>query len=57
MLAKAKTGNANIQAFFQLNFIATWSPKEDFKEKIVVCKKGDDITRLDGTVIYKICYV
>jgi hypothetical protein len=39
--------------FFQLNFISTYnirSPKEDSKKKIVLCKKGDDITQLDGTI-------
>jgi hypothetical protein len=24
------------------------SPKQDSEKKIVLCKKGDDITRLDG---------
>jgi hypothetical protein len=39
MLAKAKNDHAtyNIR-----------SPKQDSEKKIVLCKKGDDITRFDG---------
>ncbi len=54
MLAEAKNGHANIQAFLKSKFVATYnirSPKQDSEKKIVLCKKGDDITRLDGTDI------
>ena len=35
-------------------FIATYNirpPEQDSEKKIVLCKKGDDITRLDGTYL------
>ena len=38
------------------NFLATYntrSPKQDSEKKIVLCKKGDDITRFDG--MYQKC--
>ncbi len=36
------------------NFLATYnirSPKQDSEKKIVLCKKGDDITRFDGVLV------
>ncbi len=50
MLAKVKNGHTNMWALFKLN-LAPYnirSPKQDSEKKIVLCKKGDDITRLDG---------
>ncbi len=52
MLAKAKNGHTNIWYILLLNFVATYnirSPTQDSKKEIVLCKKGDDITRFDGT--------
>ncbi len=52
MLAKAKNGHTNIQKILYSNFIATYnirSPAQDSEKEIVLCKKGDDITRFDGT--------
>ena len=53
MLAKAKNGHTNILYILLLNFVATYnirSPTQDSEKEIVLCKKGDDITRFDGTV-------
>jgi hypothetical protein len=52
MLAKAKNDHANIYDILLSNFIATYnirSPTQDSEKKIVLCNKGDDITRFDGT--------
>ncbi len=52
MLAKAKNGHTNIWYILLLNFVATYnirSPTQDSEKEIVLCKKGDDITRFDGT--------
>ncbi len=52
MLAKAKNGQTNIWYILLLNFVATYnirSPTQDSEKEIVLCKKGDDITRFDGT--------
>ncbi len=51
MLAKAKNGHTNIWYILLLNFVATYnirSPTQDSEKEIVLCKKGDDITRFDG---------
>ncbi len=51
MLAKAKNGLTNIYILLS-NFIATYnirSPTQDYEKEIVMCKKGDDITRFDGS--------
>ncbi len=52
MLAKAKYGHTNIWDILLSNFIATYnirSPTQDSEKKIVLCIKGDDITRFDGS--------
>ena len=52
MLEKAKNGHTNILYILLLNFVATYnirSPTQDSEKEIVLCKKGDDITRFDGT--------
>ncbi len=54
MLATAKNGSANIWYILLLNFVATYnirSPTQDSEKEIVLCKKGDDITRFDGTLV------
>ena len=54
MLAKAKNGHTNIWYILLMNFIATYnirSPTQDSEKEIVLCKKGDDITRFDGSHI------
>ncbi len=55
MLAKkAKNGSTNIWYILLFNFVATYnirSPTQDSEKEIVLCKKGDDITRFDGTVL------
>ncbi len=51
MLAKAKNGHTNIWYILLLNFVATYnirSPTQDSEKEIVLCKKGDNITRFDG---------
>jgi hypothetical protein len=51
MLAKAKNGHTNIWYILLLNFVATYnirSSTQDSEKEIVLCKKGDDITRFDG---------
>ncbi len=52
MLVEAKNGHINIQDILYSNFIATYiirSPTQDSK-KLFCAKKGDDITRFDGTL-------
>ncbi len=54
MLAKAKNGHTNIWHILSLNFVATYnirSPTQDSEKEIVLCKKGDDITRFDGSAL------
>ena len=56
MLAKAKNGHTNIWYILLLNFVATYnirSPTQDSEKEIVLCKKGDDITRFDGTELFE----
>jgi hypothetical protein len=55
MLAKAKNGHTNIWYILLLNFVATYnirSPTQDSEKEIVLCKKGDDITRFDGSYLF-----
>ncbi len=54
MVAKAENGHFNIQELFKFNFIATYnirSPEKDSEKKMVLCKKGDDITPFDGSLM------
>jgi len=58
MLAKAKNGHTNIWYILLLNFVATYnirSPTQDSEKEIVLCKKGDDITRFDGIFMSCVC--
>ncbi len=60
MLAKAKNGHTNIWYILLLNFVATYnirSPTQDSEKEIVLCKKGDDITRFDGILITVISHL
>ncbi len=53
MLAKAKNYHANISITFFINFLPrkkkhVWGTFTKFREKNVLCKKGDKITQFDG---------
>jgi hypothetical protein len=52
MLAKAKNDHANIKTTFYNEFTTRkkiWDTFTKFHEKNVLCEKGDEITRFDGT--------
>ncbi len=52
MLAKAKNDHANILTTFLMNVLPEKKyrvPSWNFLEKNVLCEKGDEITRFDGT--------
>jgi hypothetical protein len=53
MLAKGKNYRANIKSIFFMNFLPEKKygvPSHNFVKKNVLCEKGDEITRFDGTL-------
>ena len=53
MLPKAKNDHANIWTTFYLNFLPRKTnglPSQNLEKKNVLCEKGDEITRFDGSV-------
>jgi hypothetical protein len=52
MLPKAKNDHANISTTFYLNFLPRKTnglPSQNLEKKNVLCEKGDEITRFDGS--------
>ncbi len=52
MFAKAKNYHANIKTTFLMNLLPEKKygiPSRNFVKKNVLCEKGDEITRFDGT--------
>jgi hypothetical protein len=57
MLAKGKNYHANIQSNFFMNFLPEKKygvPSQNVMKKNVLCEKGDEITRFDGTTRLRI---
>jgi hypothetical protein len=53
MLAKANNDLANIKTTFLMNLLSEkkyGTPSRNFERKNVLCEKGDEITRFDGTI-------
>jgi len=55
MLSKGKHDHANIERNFFMNFLPEKKyglPSWNFVKKNVLCEKGDEITRFDGTLFW-----